>query len=53
MVLLQVVRPFADMRQGRFAVVFVDCEGRHEKDTALRHHVEQLRLFVEVAAMLY
>ena len=30
----------------------VNREGRHEEDAALRHHVEQLGLLVQVAAML-
>jgi hypothetical protein len=32
-------------------VVFVDRKGRQEKDAALRHHVEQFGLLVEIAAM--
>ena len=39
------------MRLGRFAVVFVDEQGRHEKDTALGHAFEMARVFVEIAAM--
>ena len=50
--LLQLLGAFADMRQRRFAVELVHRKGRHEKDAALRHHVEQFGLLVEVAAVL-
>ena len=52
MVLLQLMGPFADMRQRRFAVEIVNRKGRHKKDAALRHHVEELGLLVQVAAVL-
>ena len=52
-VLPQMVRPFANMRQRRFAVEVVDRKGRHKEDAALRHRVEQFGLLVEVAAVLY
>ncbi len=51
-VFLQMVRPFADMRQGRFAVKIVYRKGRHEEDAALGHRIEQFGLFVEVTAVL-
>jgi predicted dithiol-disulfide oxidoreductase (DUF899 family) len=50
--LLQVLCPLANMRQGRFAVIFVDREGRHEEDAALGHLVERFRLLVEITAVL-
>ena len=48
----RVVRPLADMRLRRFAVVFVDQQGRHKNDAALRHPVEMARVLVEIAAVV-
>jgi hypothetical protein len=48
----QLLGPFADMRLRRFAVKVVDRKRRHKKDALARHHVEQFRLLVEIAAMV-
>jgi len=40
------------MGESRFAVVFVDREGRHEKDAALGHRIEQFGPLIQIAAVL-
>src|ERR1700749_1957559 len=51
-VLFELLRSFANMRHRRFAVEIVDRESRHKEDPALRHHIDQFRLFAEVTTML-
>src|SRR5499427_5749368 len=51
---MHVQRPgaLADVAGARLAMVLVDGEGRHEEHATLRHHRDQLRFLVEVAAVL-
>src|SRR3989449_9545193 len=44
-------RTLAHVRRRRLAVVFIDGQGRDEKDAALDHHRNQLGVLVEVAGV--
>src|SRR5215470_8937998 len=49
---VQRTRALADVPGARLAVIFIDGEGGHQEHAALRHHRDQLRLLVEIAAVL-
>jgi hypothetical protein len=52
MMFFEIERALADMRLRRFAVVVVDQHRRYEENVTRRHLVDQVRMLVEIGAVL-